>query len=123
MPQDRPKRPYRSLRDFVARHFNYSIPESKRLDPGFWPCIPCDGRGRYRKEEDRDIIEGFKLAPWYTCEACKGTGRGPKEEVQAILRQIIYRFRAALAAWKVQDRLCKSGLRKLTKDERKALGV
>lgn len=95
----------------------------KLLDPTFWPCIPCSGRGWYHDPTDRCPVEGYKLAPTYKCQACAGTGRGTKEAVKAIYDEIVAKFRAELAGWQITQALRKTGLSKLTQDEKKALGL
>jgi DnaJ-class molecular chaperone len=92
-------------------------------DPGFWPCLECEGKGKVRHEEDRDVIEGYKLAPWHTCTHCNGTGRWLKAQVKEVYSRIVREFRAKLAHWKEQEALRKSAFQKLTKEEVAALGL
>ena len=124
MPETRrPERRYRSLRDFLVKQWGWSLREAKLNDPTFWPCIPCSGRGWYYDPADRDVVEGYKLAPRYHCKACAGTGRGTKEAVKAIYDEIVAKFRADLAAWKEAKEHRKSGLSKLTQEEKSSLGL
>lgn len=97
--------------------------ESDRLNPNFWPCTYCDGRGWYYDPADRDVIEGYKLAPRHKCGNCQGTGKGTKEAVKDLYDGIVADFRAKFAAWKEAEGRRKTGLRKLTQDEKKALGL
>jgi hypothetical protein len=39
------------------------------------PCSTCDGSGRSYRFEDRDCVEGYKLAEKKTCLKCSGLGR------------------------------------------------
>lgn len=120
---ERPERLYRSVRDWIAKRFLWSQPESTLRDPNFWPCLECGGKGKVHKEEDRDCIEGYKLAPWYQCEHCAGTGEWPKAKVKEAYQEVVKEFKARLEAWKAQDALRRSGLRKLSEKERQALGL
>ena len=70
-------RPFKSIKE--AREHHYSSCWWNNNDYKYL-CEKCEGRGRYRKNEDRDPYEGWKLAPWYKCEKCNGTGEGTKEE-------------------------------------------
>jgi hypothetical protein len=47
-----------------------------------FPCIDCQGIGKYRRWEDRCPIEGWKMAPWVKCPHCK-TGIVSKEKFMA----------------------------------------
>lgn len=118
----RPTRQYTSIRDYIAKRFILG-PRAKLADPNWWPCLICDARGGYHKEEDRDEYEGYKLAPWYACGACGGTGQGPKKAVEEAYRTITANFRAELAAWKEAEVHRKTGLAKLTQEEKVALGL
>jgi RecJ-like exonuclease len=120
---ERPRFEYRGIRDWITKRFRWEASEEKLKDPSFWPCVECGGRGKVRHEEDRDIIEGYKLAPWHTCAHCNGTGRWLKAQVKVIYQKIVQEFRAKLACWKEQDGLRKSAFKKLTKEEVKALGL
>jgi len=125
MPQTskRPERRYRSLAEFRVKNWQWSVRESRLLDPTFWPCVLCSGRGWYHNPDDRDPIEGYKLAPAHKCQACAGTGRGTKEAVKAIYDEIVAKFRADLTAWKEAEGHRKSGLSKLTQEEKNSLGL
>ena len=72
---------YKSINE--ARDNYSSIYKKWKRDDSDYPCLNCDGAGTYHKFEDRDIIEGYKLAPLYTCKSCSGSGRGPKEMFKA----------------------------------------
>lgn len=118
-----PERPYKSFEDFRRVKCRWIFDKDKELDCTFYPCQHCGGKGRYRKEEDRDVIEGYKLAPWYKCQACNNTGRGPKEPLVAEYKAAIAKWRKELAEWKVANKKRKSALAKLTKEDRKVLGL
>jgi len=118
-----PKRPFRSLE--VFRLYSYGVRawhKPARVSDD-WPCLGCEGRGWFYHDDDRDPIEGFKLAPRRKCIACNGTRKGSKEAVKAAYEAIIARWRKEVEAWHEGQALRKSGLAKLTKDEKRALGL
>lgn len=111
-----PARPYKNLREFIRkRYFLY-----RGCD---YPCVSCEGRGRYQNSEDRDPYEGYKLAPWYICEACQGTGEGPRKPVYQEYKNEIDRWKAAVKET-LKVRVIIDGIRKkLTPEELKVLGL
>jgi hypothetical protein len=118
----RPVRAYASIRDFIVKRFVLAR-AADLANPNWWPCLICDARGGYHKEEDRDCYEGYKLAPWYACGACGGTRQGPKKAVEEVYRTITAQYRADLAAWKEAEGHRQTGLAKLTQEEKVALGL
>jgi hypothetical protein len=72
---------YTSLAQAVDSFF--SISNTWRKNGCAYPCLACSGDGWYRKAEDRCPVEGYKMAPRYTCEVCQGTGGGTKEQFKA----------------------------------------
>lgn len=119
----KPKAPYKTLRDYVVWRYKHTPFGDKLIDVKLWPCQACDGAGRYRKEEDRDCVEGYKMAPWYKCEACGGTQCGPKYLVALAFEVIMADHRKALDEWTRVDRLIRSARKKLTPEERAVLGI
>jgi hypothetical protein len=73
----KPTLEYDSVEDAIDSYRGYKFNNNKKK--GDYPCLACQGEGTYRKIEDRDEIEGYKLAPRYTCEPCNGTGIGDKD--------------------------------------------
>lgn len=115
-----PKRPFRSFEDFLENHWRrrYSGPREKDL-----PCHRCHGSGRVYRFEDRDVIEGYKLAPTYSCGDCGGSGRTTRADVKAF-------YDIAIVLWR-EDRdeevRRRAALKKaqalLTPDEMELLGL
>lgn len=120
----RPERRHRSLASFTLSLISpYVSAGAVVAAHGAFPCLACGGKGWNYKEEDCDVIEGYKLAPRHKCGACGGNGVGTKEAVKALYDAAVAKFRDALAAWKESQKHRKSGLAKLTKAEKEALGV
>lgn len=119
----RPKRPFKSLAEFRTK---FSVFVRTRIldDPSKWPCTICLGRGwDYDPNDEPDVIEGNKLRNRIKCSACNGIGAGPKAPFQAIYARIIKDWKEKVEKFDREEALRKSGLAKLTSDERKALGV
>lgn len=55
----------------VKRH---NKPFGSTVPKGFIGCIACGGEGKDYRFEDRDPIEGYKLANKKTCLKCDGRG-------------------------------------------------
>ena len=119
----RPRRPYRSLEDFRRSIFGAHLCQHAKV-PDHWPCVGgCLGRGWVYREEDRDIIEGYKLAPRYPCSCCNGTGRNSREVVRAAYKVEIEGWRKRAESWDRQEALRKNAIAKLTKEEKQALAL
>lgn len=96
-------------------------------------CICCDGDGRRYDRKDRDVIEGYKLASkTLVCFFCEGTGIISDDDARSIGCEAynkamakhnskIQRQNAARDAKRLT--LQRSGLRKLTPQEKEALGI
>jgi hypothetical protein len=119
----KPARPYFTFEDFRREKCRWIFDDKKTLDCTFYPCQNCNGKGRYHKEEDRDVIEGYKLAPNYKCTACKQTGRGEKEPLVREYKATIEKWRKDLAVWKIKNAAKQKALAKLTKADKEALGL
>ena len=117
MPPHAPKRPYRNLGEFRHRSVT-DLP-----DADWWPCLTCHGRGGYHKSEDCCYVEGYKHAPWYICPACDGSRRGTRKDCAAAYKTKIREWKEKLQVWRQTQAHRKSGIAKLTKDERIALGL
>jgi DnaJ-class molecular chaperone len=94
-------------------------------------CIPCNGHG-FRATGDRDPIEGSKMQGMDKCTRCKGAGRiftnTPMGKATAAYWTVLEREQKIEEdnARKKRERLeglKKSGLAKLTQEERQALGL
>ena len=121
---ERPKLGHRSIREWIIARCRFTLRDDKLAAcNNFWPCLECEGKGKVRHEEDRDVIEGYKLAPWHVCTHCNGTGRWLKAQVQEVYRKIVREFQDKLARWKEQEALRKSAFKKLTKEEIASLGL
>lgn len=114
----KPKRPYKNLDGFVKALLYFSPKRGIK-----WPCLKCSGQGWYYDTNDRCPIEGYKGARRLNCNACEATGVGTRKAVREDYKRRIERWKQMLAEWKEQDSLRKSGLKKLTSKERKALGL
>jgi hypothetical protein len=90
-----PKKPYKSFKDFTIHQWKI-VKFSPSYTPGpnqGYPCMACRGEGRKYRREDRDPIEGYKLANKYQCEVCLGTGRKSKIQAKAEYDQEILNWK------------------------------
>ena len=53
-------------------------------------CKTCDDKGKYHKFEDRDIYEGYKLAPLYYCSCSVGQERERTQHVHLEENKILH---------------------------------
>ena len=86
-----------------------------------YPCLVCGGDGWYRKIEDRDPVEGYKLAPSYDCESCKGTGGGTKEQFKAHYDTQVKHDKEQIAQFQAQLETFTQALSLLTPDQVKIM--
>jgi len=117
----KPKRPYRSLQDCKQKYlkdWSYYV-RNKRFTKNEFPCLKCHGYGKVHKDEDYDTIEGYKLAPWYTCPQCQGTSKIDIEEFRPRYEYYIKQWRENLAEWQKRQKI----LKKLTPAEQKFLAL
>lgn len=123
--RQRPLRPARSLDDFrVLFTYNARMRDGSRdyVDArNWWPCIICASGGRVRDPADRDPVEGYKLAPWYKCEACQGKGQTCKETFKAFYDEEVRKYKVALADYREGYKHWRKALSKLNRQERQAL--
>lgn len=73
------------LRDYMFSISLYSTDTKRILDRTDYPCFRCGGKGKIRKAEDRDPVEGYKLAPWHECGKCEGKGKAHSAEYEPIV--------------------------------------
>ena len=118
----KPERYYKNIYDcaqkfsWCARKWN---DDGKII--GVFPCLACKGYGWIHRDEDFDCVEGYKLAPRYTCKKCGGTGQSSRKEFKVFYDRSIHRYKSELTEWKRLSALKKSAISKLSKEEIKAL--
>ena len=123
-----PSRPYRSFahyalwyRSHYGRYLSRALPDNKYF------CKTCDGSGVVHRIEDRDVYEGYKLAPLHPCSAGCDKGVVDESVVRHLYKAEIDRWRAEHARASALNRLQKSALakirRQLTTEEIKSLGL
>lgn len=95
-------------------------------------CFVCNGAGRDYSWTDRDPIEGYKLAPIHICLFCDGKGNLPDEDqrmpgIRAYVEAMGNAERARVAEKERREaeryKLKHTALKKLTPEEREALGI
>ena len=86
-----------------------------------YPCLACSGDGWYRKAEDRCPVEGYKMAPRYTCEVCQGTGGGTKEQFKAYYEDQVTRDKEKNALFQAELANFIQALSLLTPDQVKTM--
>lgn len=87
-------------------------------------CTSCGGNGKiYSSDEPRDPIEGNKMRSMLQCTICKGTGIGTMNAWIELFNAKIDRDKKEFVEKERRNALRKSGLSKLTVDEREALGL
>ena len=59
-------------------------------------CIMCNGEGKTYREEDRDYMEGYKLAQKKPCLHCDGTGVGDVKEFRQWYSECEKEYRSRL---------------------------
>lgn len=115
---ERPKRPYRTLAEFAARH-NWG---GRKLEPGTYPCQPCGGRGWVYDPDDPPCpIEGNKMRNTLRCQCCGGSGRGTRQACAAAYKEVIDKWKAEVVEYDRLAALHKGAVKKLTADEIHAL--
>ena len=88
-----------------------------------YACPDCGGRKYYYKPEDRDPIEGYKLAPRYRCGLCKATGVVDLKtyKYHARWQDKLHRYEVNLKKYKKVKEIATAALKKLTSKEKNAL--
>lgn len=115
---EKPYKLYQSIKDakrYMGRHKDYKRNE--------YPCIYCRGLGSYHKVEDRDCIEGYKLAPSYKCNACKGTGLGSKGSFMDEYNKQVEIYNREVKEYKSQLDKLKALKAKMDKDDFKIIAL
>lgn len=113
-------RALKNFSTFVTVMYRHVFTEKK----GQWRCDPCGGCGRVvHPDAAPDVYEGHKMSERVQCQYCGGTGIG----TERMWREI---YRSERASWTERRRkererraLRESALKKLTEEERRALGV
>ena len=112
--RSRPRRPARSLRDFVEQH---SCPFTTVQ----WPCITCGGYGRNPDPNDRPGPEEDRGQRSLQCSACHGSGEGTKKAWQEAYAEALRQYQAAKREYERFVQARKEALRRLTREEIQAL--
>lgn len=115
----KPERTYKSFTDFIVKHRR----PYRNSDPTFYHCTLCFGKGWDHRWEDHDPVEGFKLAPRYTCQKCGGSGRGTRKELKALYDEWRANYNAKVAEWERVEAIRRTAIAKLTPEERQVLGL
>ena len=105
------------LREYIFSITLHSHDKKRLLDRSDYPCMRCGGKGKIRKMEDRDPVEGFKEAPWYNCEFCGGNGKVHPSYYEPILEEELRRFEIALKAYEELVRSFESIIEKIKPEE------
>jgi hypothetical protein len=93
-----PKRPYANFDAFLTEYRRrWRGSKEDQL-----PCSHCYGSGKVHRDEDRDPIEGWKLAPLYTCDPCGGSGKTTIWAVKALYQGAIDAWRTIYATAKIR---------------------
>ena len=111
----KPQLSYPSLEDAIKCYSGYAF--RCKQAPEVFPCLSCRGEGTYKKFEDRDEIEGYKLAPRYNCESCEGTGIGPKEVFLSYIESQNQESKDKIAKFENDVHTLTAAIRKLSSEE------
>jgi hypothetical protein len=110
--RQRPERPYRNFAEFL----DY-IPCN--LTGYKYPCCVCGGCGRVWITWE---VKGeWNKGTEEKCKACEGSGKGTKKACQEEYRQVINRWKEEAGMYDRLKEAKKEALKKLTKEEVKAL--
>lgn len=98
-----PKRPYKNYTAYAQEWIRLNGLGRKWDSTIGYPCRHCHGSGKVTRFEDRDVIEGYKLAPRYVCGNCIN-GAVPESHVQKGYKNAINFWEEAYArAKKIRD--------------------
>ena len=78
------------LRTYMFSISLHQYDKARLIDPNYYPCTQCGGKGKIRKMEDRCPVEGFKGAPWYACEFCGGAGKVHPSYYEPLVEQELH---------------------------------
>jgi hypothetical protein len=107
----------RSFTSFMAIH-------PRVFRDGHFMCLCCDGSKRViAVYEQPDPVEGYKMADRVTCPKCGGTGYATEKEWREYFKAEQKNHREQQKETKRINALKKQGLKKLTIEERSALGL
>ena len=110
----RPRRSYKNFGLFCLAHGS---------DTGNrYPCLECRGQGRIDDPADPPRpIEGHKHVRRIDCPECRGSGKGTKEVCRQGYQKSVEAYRQEKAEYDRLVHLRHEALKKLTKDEIRAL--
>ncbi len=95
-------------------------PKLPRKGQGYL-CPKCRGCGYYYNSSDRDVIEGYKLAPRYKCKMCDETGILTKAAYMRVkgenFKVSMARYKKKLAEYNKKKKVALGALKKLTRLE------
>ncbi len=84
-------------------------------------CLECRGCGYVCKEEDRDVIEGYKLAPRYKCPSCQGRGVMGRPELKKHYNEYTDKYDQELFQWQETLKLLKTAFKLLSDEQLTAI--
>ena len=122
MKDEEPKKPYKNFADF-RKQIGLWVSEKVLADMSYMPCPNCRGRKQVRDTKDCCPIEGYKMAPFYKCTNCNGKGSVPEKELREAYRAELRRWKEKMTAFNVRQKHRVAALKKLTAEEKKALGL
>lgn len=96
LKQDQPEAEYEDMQGLRLHMMKMCAHADKErtYDASYFPCFACGGKGKIRKPEDRDPVEGYKMAPWHICEKCGGSGEMSQSDYEPILEHYLNDFEA-----------------------------
>jgi hypothetical protein len=110
----RPRRSYKNFGLFCLAH------GSSFGNP--YPCLTCRGQGTVCDPADPPCpVEGNKYRRTIRCTACGGNGKGAKEVCRQAYRAVLKACRQEQDEYDRLARLRREALKRLTKDEIRAL--
>jgi len=122
-----PKKPFKSFESYLHYYTKHSSKHHRTKKVAKYPCPECLGIGQVCRWEDRDVIEGFKLAPRYTCDSCGGSGETTvayyKTAYKAEMAKYKQAYAKALNRRKAELGAAENARRLLTVEERRLLGL
>lgn len=122
MKYKEPKKPYKNFAHF-RKQIGFWANDKTLADMSYMPCPRCGGRKGVYDKKDYCSVEGYKMAPLHTCDKCNGKGSVPEKELREAYRAEIRRWKEKMTAFKVMQRHRIAALKKLTTEEKKALGL
>lgn len=117
-----PKRPGRNFLEWYEKQYKYGnrLKGSELLKNPYCTC--CLGRmWLYHPDSRPDPVEGNKMRDTIKCPVCKGTGKGQLKHWKNLYNRDIEEWKNKKEKAIKLRTLQKSGLKKLTLAERKAL--